>query len=204
MANITQLASTFNLTRQGLYKIARNKSVNLSELDESTATDLIKEHLANKSKNNNYIAKGLNISVTKLNRLIEKYGIDYASFKNADEIIDAIKENAQREQQEKREQIEQRQILKVMRSAERQLSNALISNNTAWLKTERKLTKNKYRNVKESLKEYMAFLNSQQKFLLKELEELREDMESVSQGNLKAYKTKLETLYTQHRQEPKN
>ena len=203
MANITQLAERLNLTRQGLYKIAKSSGLKLAELDEETAEELIRAYQDNKSKNNNYIAKHLNISVTKLKRLIDRYGIEYGSFKNADEIIERIRTSSQQEQQEKRERQEQEQALKVLYSTQRQLITALLNNHKAWISSERKLNKDRYRNSRETLKEHMAYLSMQHEQISKELEEVQEGIRQTHQGNLKAYKDTLTELYDQHRQEPK-
>lgn len=191
MANITQLAKTFNLTRQGIYKIDKQNNFNLSNLDDVTAEEILKRYLDNKNKNNNYIAKGLNISITMLNNLTDRFNIIYADYETAEEIIEDIKQRLSTEKAQKEKEIKQKQYSKAYLKTYMYLSRALNNNNKQYLRLTKAIESPNHRNSKEFNIKCLDVINKQYAKLVRELNAIETQLNEILNGNVEVIEKEL-------------
>lgn len=191
MANITQLAKTFNLTRQGIYKIDKQNNFNLSNIDDVKAEELLKDYIDNKNKNNNYIAKRLNMSIRKLKGITDRLNIIYADYETAEEIIEEVKKRLIEEKEEKQKNEIIKSNLKVYIKMYKYYSSMLNNNHREYMKITRRLENPKYIYSRERDKERLNFIDEQFYFLTNEREKMMKNINETYKGNAEVLKKEL-------------
>ena len=194
MANITQLAKTFNLTRQGIYKIDKANNFNLSNIADVKAEEILKNYLDNKSKNINYIAKGLNISITKARRLIDKYNIIYADYETAEEIIKEIETNEKTEKEEKQKSETIKHNLKVYTQMYKYFTSMLNENHRQYMRITRRIENPKYIYSRERDKERLSTIDNQYNYLIEQREKTLDYINETYKGNTEVLKRQLKEI----------
>lgn len=191
MANITQLAKTFNLTRQGIYKIDKANKFNLSSLDDVKAEELLKAYLDNKKKNKNYIAKKLNISITKLNNLTDRFNIIYADYETAEEIIEEIKQRLSTIKAQEEKEVKQKQYSKTYFKIYMYLLRAIGNNNKVYLRLTKAIENPKHRHSREFNIKCLETVNEQYIKLVNDINIIKAQLKEIRNGNIEVVEKEL-------------
>lgn len=194
MANITQLAKTFNITRQGIYKINKQNNFNLSNIDNVKAKEILKRYIDNKNKNINYIANGLSVSITKAKRLIDKYNIVYANYETAEEIIKEIQLNEKRKKDQKQKEETIKHNLKVYIQMYKYFTSMLNYNRAQYMRIIKRIEKPKHIYSRERDKKTLNIIDNEYRLLIEQRENIIDHINETSKGNTEVLNKQLKEL----------